>query len=109
MTNLPVNSKLLLPLFSDVEIAENAALVSLAPLASLQQANSLIVDNNIQLTQLGLSALSRIESEFIIRDNDILCEQEAQDLLTKILSQGGIGAAGNTTGGIIISGNLSCP
>jgi hypothetical protein len=89
----------------DIEIAENTSLKSLAALASLQQANLLVIDNNIQLTQLGMSALSRIENELIIRDNDMLCEQEAQDLLTQI---GGIGAAGNTTEGIIVSGNLNC-
>jgi hypothetical protein len=93
----------------DIEIAENAALTSLAALASLQQASSLVIDNNVQLTQLGMSALGRIDSEFIIRDNDMLCEQEAQDLISQILSQGGIGAAGNTTEGIIVSGNLNCP
>jgi hypothetical protein len=94
---------------SDIEITQNVSLKFLSGLSNLLQSNSLVIDNNMQLMQLGMSALSRIDSELIIRDNDMLCEQEAQNLISQILSQGGIGAAGNTTEGIIVSGNLNCP
>ncbi len=83
-------------------IGDNAILRSLSGLENITSVASLSIWGNPALTALGMSGLQRVDRDFVIEDNPLLCTSLAEELMNQVLAGGGIG------GTIYISNNKEC-
>ncbi len=91
-------------------ISHNDALTNLSGLQNLASVGGDLAigggrsgyNGNVALTELGMSGLQRVNGEFSISYNPLLCTSLAEELMNQVLAGEGIG------GTIDISGNKAC-
>ena len=86
-----------------LDIYYNAVLTSLSGLENLTSVGGWLgIVGNDALTSLGMTGLQRIDGDFNISSNLLLCTSLAEELMNQVLAGGGIG--GTRT----ISDNKTC-
>ncbi|HEY9160074.1 MAG TPA: hypothetical protein VIS94_03185 [Desulfomonilia bacterium] len=76
----------------DLNIQDNAALSSLSGLQGIASVSgNLRIWSNAALTALGMTDLQKVDGDFEITDNPLLCTSLAVQLQDQVLSRGGIG------------------
>jgi hypothetical protein len=87
-----------------LEIWDNNALTNLAGLENITSIGrrGLRISINNVLTSLGMTGLQRVDGDFEISSNVLLCTSLAEELMNQVIAGGGIGGA------VDIHGNKEC-
>jgi hypothetical protein len=76
----------------DLNIQDNDALTSLKGLQGITSVyGDLSIWSNKQLMSLGMTGLQKIDGDFEVHDNPMLCDSLAEELRDQVLAGGGIG------------------